>query len=415
MTSKILTQEGLEIFPNLTRHVILIILVALALDVFVELIMQQHNLFILKNLINLSLILGMCVLAKKNTVTLYFVLAFSCYSVIGSMMISLFNWDLRHSVGFSTFYLKFEVISWLLVLAAGFLMNRRHLIYLIFAKSVFILLCCYSPFNEVDPIQYIMFFFFNIAVGYLIWMASQKISANIEEEMIREKSDLKSPTDLSKFQLLHILGHDVKQPLSQLSTLVDLIEKEDSNIPKKEVYELMHQSVDSGMLLISNFVSWAEASGTSEIQTTCQIQDCIEEALDYNKSALKLKNISIERLYLNQRAQIDSRALLVVVRNLLSNAIKYSYQDSLIRIFSVTNDSTIRISIEDHGIGMDEAQKERLNQAGKKQSVVGTANEIGTGFGLEICKDILARNQGELIVESAINKGTTATIVIPLA
>ncbi|CAN5324110.1 hypothetical protein BH09BAC4_BH09BAC4_29330 [soil metagenome] len=77
---------------------------------------------------------------------------------------------------------------------------------------------------------------------------------------------------------------------------------------------------------------------------------------------------------------------------------------------SVEHADTVELQIRDTGIGMTSDMIDKLFS--QPQVRKGTQDEPGTGLGMQICRELLLKQQGELIMKSQQNKGTTAKIVL---
>ncbi|MEI9945202.1 MAG: ATP-binding protein [Chitinophagaceae bacterium] len=101
-----------------------------------------------------------------------------------------------------------------------------------------------------------------------------------------------------------------------------------------------------------------------------------------------------------------------MIRNLLSNAIKFTPQGGHISI-SIKNDySSVKVFIKDSGTGMNPETLRKINE-NSFFTTKGTANESGTGLGLMLCKEFLAKNGGRMSVESEEGKGSTFSFTLP--
>jgi signal transduction histidine kinase len=110
---------------------------------------------------------------------------------------------------------------------------------------------------------------------------------------------------------------------------------------------------------------------------------------------------------------IEKEMIRIVCRNLISNAIKFSHENGIIELFSrIENGDTLYLTIKDYGLGMSEETIEKVN-AKQYYNTSGTAFEKGSGFGLMLCRDLLGKNNGELIIESSPGKGSSFTIRLP--
>jgi signal transduction histidine kinase len=81
-----------------------------------------------------------------------------------------------------------------------------------------------------------------------------------------------------------------------------------------------------------------------------------------------------------------------------------------------TKDNLYQINVKDSGVGINEKMKEELFSSAHYISTTGTTGEVGTGFGLALCKDFVNRNGGEIYVDNNHNEpGTTFSFTVPVA
>jgi len=92
----------------------------------------------------------------------------------------------------------------------------------------------------------------------------------------------------------------------------------------------------------------------------------------------------------------------------------YNNFTALRGIFNSIRNNNIRLTISDTGIGMNEKTKNSLFEIGNTNSLEGTNGETGTGFGLMISNEFVKKHNGEILVESKLNEGTTFTLVFPV-
>ena len=78
-----------------------------------------------------------------------------------------------------------------------------------------------------------------------------------------------------------------------------------------------------------------------------------------------------------------------------------------------SDDKNHIIKIIDNGVGMSEKTKNKLFKIDEKITSVGTNNEMGTGLGLILCKELVNTNMGEIWVESELGVGSTFIFNIP--
>jgi signal transduction histidine kinase/DNA-binding response OmpR family regulator len=113
----------------------------------------------------------------------------------------------------------------------------------------------------------------------------------------------------------------------------------------------------------------------------------------------------------------DDQRIAQVITNLLGNAIKFTPEEGSItlgvKLLEAENDQfTIRFSVIDSGIGLNEEQKRRIFRSFEQAESTTTRKYGGTGLGLAISKNIVELMDGKIWVESAPNKGSNFSFTI---
>ncbi|MEG3876929.1 ATP-binding protein [Microcoleus sp. herbarium7] len=114
----------------------------------------------------------------------------------------------------------------------------------------------------------------------------------------------------------------------------------------------------------------------------------------------------------NCNAQMDEKLLRQILGNILSNAIKYSPSGSAVSLQLKCQDREAIFQVEDRGIGIPQADLERILETFYRATNVGTIS--GTGLGLAIVKRAVELHGGQLAIESQEGSGTIFTITLPL-
>jgi two-component system OmpR family sensor kinase len=109
----------------------------------------------------------------------------------------------------------------------------------------------------------------------------------------------------------------------------------------------------------------------------------------------------------------DSGLLSQLFSNLLSNAVKYSPDGGLIEALAVQEDAEIVVSIKDHGIGIPEADRERVFERYYRGS--NTSGIGGSGVGLSLVRSIVDLHKGAISLKSAEGAGSRFTLRLPAA
>ena len=231
-----------------------------------------------------------------------------------------------------------------------------------------------------------------------------------KKELEIQNKELETVNKL-KNKLFSLLTHDVRGPLNNVSTLIELIENKLSDSPLKEITSKLKSDVNDRVSMINTLLDWSykQLEGVRVHKEQCDLNAIFITIIkEFERAALD-KNITIEQEVLCPVIYIDQNMLKVMLRNLLSNAIKFSEHGQKIMFSSKCNSDTIDIIVEDFGTGM---QVDWFNSKNEHcpQTKKGTKGEVGTGFGLLITKDFAEMNGGKIICESEINKGTKFTL-----
>ena len=105
---------------------------------------------------------------------------------------------------------------------------------------------------------------------------------------------------------------------------------------------------------------------------------------------------------------------MVKQHNLLDNAIKFSKETGIISVYLYKEeDGFYYFVIEDTGIGMSKETQEALLKEGVLLNKKKNQKGLGTGLGIQLCKSMIKRNKGRLLIESTEGIGTKMIIALP--
>ncbi len=105
----------------------------------------------------------------------------------------------------------------------------------------------------------------------------------------------------------------------------------------------------------------------------------------------------------------DSERLKQVFLNLLDNAAKHGGDGKKVDVSLVEDDSRVEISFRDYGKGIPTSELPHV----KEKFYKGSSKNRGTGIGLAVCDEIVARHGGELTIRNADGSGCIVTITLP--
>lgn len=225
----------------------------------------------------------------------------------------------------------------------------------------------------------------------------------------------------TKDKLFSIIGHDLRNPVSALSTLTDLLQTNHTFLSEKDkshIIDHIQASSNALKLLVNNLLDWAlvQSKHLDPHPTIVETRKATEECFKLVKLSAHNKNILLENLCAeNHYVFADPNMFHTILRNIVSNSIKFTPKDGKISIESIEiGHEKILISITDTGIGMSQQKIDELLSSQKLVSTTGTANEKGSGLGLVVVKEFVEANKGYLTITSSPEKGTKFMIQLPM-
>ncbi len=219
-----------------------------------------------------------------------------------------------------------------------------------------------------------------------------------------------------KKDLVANVSHELRTPLTAIKGYIETLEDELSTEQFKYV-DTIKKNTERIINIVDdllNLMSLEDVSSKLFISEV-NLKLLIEQILPTFEQRLKAKGLKFELVFdANVPAiKADSFRLEQVFVNLIDNAIKYS-DKGVIRIrVSREDEDTIRITIEDEGIGIAETHQERIFERFYTVDKSRSRKSGGTGLGLSIVKHIILLHDGNIRVESKEGKGTKFIIHLP--
>lgn len=250
------------------------------------------------------------------------------------------------------------------------------------------------------------------------------LSRQVVSQLTLRRRNIEIEKEFQKKDLIYkILSHDLKGPIGSYATFLDLIKEEiltieDSDVATEvlKLLESMRKSSVQAYELIISLLEWANTPNTilRAENSEVDINNLISEIVELKSQWAEKKDIEVESQTEKNLVQTtDKNMLATIVRNLCSNAIKYTPSGGKILIEAKRSENgKLHIKVIDSGIGMDvEKMKKFLDYDNMKISR-GTAQEIGYGIGLKVCRDLSKAIEAELKHHNPPEGGTVAEIIL---
>jgi signal transduction histidine kinase len=244
---------------------------------------------------------------------------------------------------------------------------------------------------------------------------------SLRQEALKSKQQADELQKLNqlKDRIFSIMAHDLRGPLLNLGevlkmTFDDTISAEEFKILAPTLTKDISYTAD----LLENILHWSRSQlkGYSINREQFDLNKLIVSEISYHVKSATSKKIRISH-HLTDKLTVyaDLVMMQMVLRNLLSNAIKFCHKGCEIKIIAAPDaQDFVNLQIRDDGVGISEENILRIF-SGENVSSRGTQNEKGTGIGLMVCWDFMARNEGTIVVKSVVGEGTVFNLQIPSA
>ena len=236
---------------------------------------------------------------------------------------------------------------------------------------------------------------------------------------IQERNEQLTKLNAEKDKFFSIIAHDLKSPFTGLLGLTELMVDCSDSFTKEEFIEYsnsINQASQKLYKLLENLLEWAQVQRGTITFTPMNLDlaKIVSHSIDtiYQRAIQKQVTI-INEITTSQQVFTDEKMTETVLRNLLSNAVKFTKSGGKIFVKAETiDDNTIRVSVEDTGVGIPQKDIERLFKIEEKVSSQGTEGESSTGLGLLLCKEFVEMHGGKIWVESENGKGSKFSFTI---
>jgi two-component system sensor histidine kinase/response regulator len=240
-----------------------------------------------------------------------------------------------------------------------------------------------------------------------------------QQRYIQHQNQLLQELNVNKDKFFSIIAHDLKSPLAGLLLFTSLITEKIDSWSTDEIKHNTTQlkvSMEHLYALLENLLTWARAQqGLIDYQPQAlDISHIVTKNITLLAQNAEQKQITLTHAVPTQTAvYADVDMMDTVIRNLLSNAIKFTRAGGIVEISARSSEKTVEIAVSDTGIGINPEKFSRLFRIESKYQRLGTAGEKGTGLGLILCQEFIAKHGGNIGVESEPGKGTTFTFTLP--
>ena len=261
--------------------------------------------------------------------------------------------------------------------------------------------------------------FFMFALGFLVYfLYSNEIKNRIlleNNKAIADKNRQLEDANEMMRQFAFASAHDLKEPLRNINSFVNIIQRKYMKQMPPEASEYMG-FVTHGVARMEKLLNaLLEFSSLFDKDNIADKENDISRVLtgvfdDYQDQILDKKAV-IQYPSVFPKIRIKEAYLKQLLSNLVSNALKFTKNEPKIEVGCRKTGSEFVIFVKDNGIGLNESYSDKIFQLFRRLDV--TAQHEGAGIGLTICKNIVDKYNGKIWFESKLGEGTTFFIAFP--
>jgi|GEM_PF-2670887 len=256
---------------------------------------------------------------------------------------------------------------------------------------------------------------------FLLKMKEENDSLKNSLLLLTKENDSLKELNRSKNGLFSIISHDLKNPFGALLTMSEFLSTEVDELEKDEVLEFaqtIHVSAKVLFKFFNDLLEWSKLqNGVVKIKPVAiQLKPFVDSIFSLLAIIAAPKEITLlNRVNAELTAAADANMLSSILNNLITNSIKFTNGGDEVIIDAEEQNEFIKFAVRDNGVGMTKNVLSKIFTLEKHITNSGTNNEIGSGLGLVITKELVLRHGGTIWAESEVGKGTTFYFTLPKA
>lgn len=232
----------------------------------------------------------------------------------------------------------------------------------------------------------------------------------------------KMSTDLARAnqlrqQMTADIAHDLRTPLTVIAGYTEAL-SDGKFEGDPAIYHVMHEQVTHLQHLITDLRTLSLADAGELKLTTQKVpprmlleRTAVAYVQQADEKGVQLRVDAAENLPF---ITVDVERMVQVLNNLVSNALRFTPEGGTIRLTADVNNTNMLLTVEDTGIGISPAELPNIFERTYRTDGSRQRSSGESGLGLAIVKSIVEAHGGQVGVVSAVGKGSTFTIQLPL-
>jgi signal transduction histidine kinase len=225
----------------------------------------------------------------------------------------------------------------------------------------------------------------------------------------------------SEKELLANISHELRTPISRLRLALEVAELDPASLDAAQLQAMatdlaeLEQLIEDVIITARLDASARAPAGLPPLKRApVDPEELLREATTRFLTAHPRRQLVCEVSSPLPRVEADAVLLRRVIDNLLDNARKYSDEHEAVRLLAVSEGNTLRIEVRDRGIGMHQADIQKLFTPFFRTDRSRARGTGGVGLGLALARRIVEAHGGQMAVESMEGLGTVVRLRLPV-
>jgi signal transduction histidine kinase/DNA-binding response OmpR family regulator/streptogramin lyase len=232
-----------------------------------------------------------------------------------------------------------------------------------------------------------------------------------KEEAIQQQEEL----NRLKFKFFANISHELRTPLTLILSPIEAMQKNATDEKQKHRLEIVHNNATKLLNLVNQLLDFRknEVAELKYLPIKGDIVSFIKGQCDAFNAYSEEKNVSLT-FFSNAKSMpmyFDADKMGKIVMNLLSNAFKFTPDGGRVDVAINITDNKAIIKVADTGIGISDADKERIFDRFYQTD---TSNSAGSGIGLSLVKEYVKLHDGSVEVVDNAGGGSVFIVTIPI-